>query len=49
MNGIEHGIVHPIVGKTTEVIFPNPPNIPLKEGLHVVVRGLHGQDTSPRQ
>lgn len=48
MNNTEQSIVHPIVGKATEVVFPNPPNIPLEEGLHVVVRGLHGEDASPR-
>lgn len=48
MNDKEHGIVLPIVGRTTEVVFPNPPGIPLEEGLHVVVQGHNSQDVSPR-
>lgn len=45
----EASVVPTIRGQRTEIIFPNPPNIPLTEGVHVVVGGLESEsDTSPK-
>ena len=50
VNQLEANVVPTIYGQRTKIIFPNPPNIPLSEGVHVVVDGLEPESgTSPKE